>query len=137
MARFVVDAPTLLHLVTEGTPLHPSHRLVAPNAVRTQALTLLLQAVGRSELDESEALARHEAMTALKVRLLGDRVSRRTAWRLARERGWDTLEHAEYLAVTRLQADALVTVDPAMAARADGLVPLAPLSALGLPDDPG
>ena len=55
-------------------------------------------------------------MTEIKIRLLGDRVSRKTAWRVAREHDWDTLRDAEYLAVTRLQADALVTVDPGLAA---------------------
>jgi len=33
--------------------------------------------------------------------------ARRTEWQIAREHGWDTLRDAEYLAVTRLQADAL------------------------------
>ncbi len=60
----------------------------------------------------------------------GDRVSRRTAWRIADEQGWDTLRDAEHLAVVRLQADALVTVDPDLAARAAGIVPIAPLEAL-------
>ena len=130
MTRFVIDAPTLLHLVVEGVGVDPAHRLVAPNVVRSQALALLFEAVGRGELTEGEALARHEGVTAVKVRLLGDRVSRGTAWRIAREQGWDTLGPAEYLAVTRLQADALVTLDPELAALADGIVPLAPLEAL-------
>ncbi|HEX2901968.1 MAG TPA: hypothetical protein VHO01_00815, partial [Jatrophihabitans sp.] len=59
-----------------------------------------------------------------------DRVSRATAWRIAREHDWDTLRDAEYLAVARLQADALVTVDAGLAAKAQGVVPLAPLDAL-------
>jgi len=58
-------------------------------------------------------------------------VSRWTSFRIARDRGWDTTYDAEYLAVARLQADAFVTVDPDMAARAEGVVPLAPLAALG------
>lgn len=57
-------------------------------------------------------------------------MSRGTAWQIAREQDWETLRDAEYLAVTRLQADALVTVDPALAARAEGIVPVAPLEAL-------
>ena len=64
------------------------------------------------------------------MRLLGDRVSRRTAWRIAREQDWDTLRDAEYLTITRLQADALVTVDARMAALAVSLVPVAPVDAL-------
>jgi predicted nucleic acid-binding protein len=68
------------------------------------------------------------------MRLLGDRMSRRTAWRIAREQDWETIYHAEYIAVTRLQADALVTVDPSLSAKAEGLVPLAPLGALSTDD---
>ena len=64
------------------------------------------------------------------MRLLGDRVSRRTAWKIAREQGWATTLDAEYLAVTRLQADALVTIDPKLAAKARDVVPVAPLAAL-------
>jgi predicted nucleic acid-binding protein len=64
-------------------------------------------------------------MTEIKIRLLGDRVSRRTAWQVARQHGWDTLRDAEYIALTRLQADALVTVDPRLAAAARGAVAVA------------
>jgi hypothetical protein len=35
--------------------------------------------------------------------------------------------------VARLQADALVTVDGELAAKAEGVVPVAPLGALGAP----
>lgn len=130
MTRFVIDAPTLLHVVAHEVAVHPDHRIVAPQGIRSQALTLLLGAVRRGELVEPEALARHERLTELTMRLLGDRVSRRTAWKIAREQGWDSLQEAEYLAVTRLQADALITVDPVMAALAAKLVPLADLDLL-------
>ncbi len=59
-----------------------------------------------------------------------DRLSRRTPWRIAREQGWETTYDAEYLAVTKLGADALVTVNHALARKAMGVVPLAPLEAL-------
>ena len=72
----------------------------------------------------------HERLTEVKVRLLGDRVSRRTAWRIAREQGWVTIGDAEYLAVTRLQADALIAMDESLARRATGIVPLASPDAL-------
>jgi predicted nucleic acid-binding protein len=64
------------------------------------------------------------------MRLLGDRVSRRTAWRIAREQDWETTYDAEYLAITELQADALVTIDPAMVRKAKNVVPLAGIDAL-------
>lgn len=135
MARYVIDAPTLLHLVARDTPISdarisPNHQIVAPNPIRSQALTLLLAAVADGELTEREALRRHDRLTGLKMRLLGDRMSRRTAWTIAREQGWSTTYEAEYLAVTRLQADALVTVDPALARAARDLVPLASPDAL-------
>ncbi len=130
MARYVIDAPTLLHVVAEGLRVSPEHKLVAPNLVRSQALSLLFEAVRRGELSEDEALVRHTRFTELKMRLLGDRVSRATAWKIAAEHGWDSTYDAEYFAVTRLQADAFVTIDPTMAARAAGVVPLAQVEAL-------
>lgn len=133
MTRYVIDAPTLLHLVAHDMEISPRHQLVAPNLIRSQALALLLAAVRRGDLTEAEALQQHERCTELKMRLLGDRVSRRTAWKIAREQDWDTTYHAEYLAVARLQADALVTVDPTLTALGNGIVEVAPLEGLTRP----
>ena len=130
MARYVIDAPTLLHLIDSDLQVDPSHQLVAPSSIRSEALQLLLSDVGQGRRTEKAALQTHERVTEVKMRLLGDRVSRGTAWRIARQQEWETLREAEYLAVTRLQADALVTVDPAMAASEKDIVPLAPLEAL-------
>jgi predicted nucleic acid-binding protein len=130
MRRFVIDAPTLLHLVDGAVQVAADVQLVAPSSIRSEALTSLLRDVGTGRRTEKDALAAHERLTELKMRLLGDRVSRGTAWRIARERGWDTLRDAEYLAITRLQADALVTVDPELAAKAEGVVPVAPVEVL-------
>ncbi len=123
MAHYVIDAPTLLHLVDAGLHVDPGHQLVAPNSIRSEAL----RAGKRSE---TAALQAHERMTEMKMRLLGDRVSRRTAWQVARQHDWDTLRDAEYLAVTRLQADALVTVDPRLAAVAPDVVTVAAIDDL-------
>jgi predicted nucleic acid-binding protein len=130
MTRYVIDAPTLLHLVANEVPVSPSHQIVAPSLIRSQALALLLEAVRHGDLTEDVALQHHERITELKMRLLGDRVSRRTAWKIAREQNWETTYDAEYLAVTKLQADALVTVNPALATKAKDVVPLAPFKAL-------
>ena len=130
MARYVLDAPTLLHLIAEGTEVDPAHQLVAPSLIRSQALSLLFAAVRRGDISERVALARHERLTELKMRLLNDRVSRRTAWQIAAEQGWETTLEAEYFAVTKLQADAFVTIDGAMAAMARSIVDVAPYAAL-------
>jgi predicted nucleic acid-binding protein len=130
VTRFVLDAPALLRVVSDEVVVSEEHRLVAPHLVRSQALALLFAAVRSGELDESEALRRHTRLTETKIRLLGDRVSRGTAWKIAREQGWETTYDAEYVAVTRLQADALVALDPSLREKADGLVPLAQIDDL-------
>src|SRR5690606_28373978 len=80
--RFAIDAATLLDLVESGRPVAPGHQLVAPAAVRSQALDLLLDRVRRGELDARQALARHDPITETKIRVLNDRVTRRVAWDL-------------------------------------------------------
>ena len=131
MARYAIDAPTLWYLVDEHVPVHPSHQLVAPNSIRSEALQLLLWDVREGKRSEADALACHEQLTQLQMRLLGDRVSRRTAWRIARERSWKSLRDAEYLAVAALQADAFITVDRGMVAKAEDLVRIASVGELG------
>jgi predicted nucleic acid-binding protein len=130
MARYVIDAPTLLYVVDSSLDIDSGHQLVAPSSIRSEALELLLRAVLRGERTRKAALMTHDRMTAVKMRLLGDRVSRGLAWRIALEHHWDTLRDAEYLAITRLQADALVTVDRDLEAKAADVVPVAPLEAL-------
>ena len=133
MGRYVIDAPTLLHLVDAELLVDPVHQLVAPNSIRSEALELLLREVRAGKRTEPAALQAHERMTEMKMRLLGDRVSRRTAWQIARQHDWDTLRDAEYLAVARLQADALVTVDPRLLAAARGVVAVAAIDDLVAP----
>lgn len=77
MGRYVIDAPTLLYLVDHGLGVHPAHQLVAPSSIRSEALELLLAEVRRGDRPEKAALETHERMTEMKMRLLGDRVSRR------------------------------------------------------------
>ena len=125
MARFVIDPMTLV-LLADHREWSPDHQLVAPNSIRSQALDLLLQHA-RGELSDHAAMEMHKRMTELKMRLLGDRVSRRTAWRIAMDHDWSSIKDAEYLAVAKLQADALVTVNPELAAKAQGVVPIAEL----------
>jgi len=130
MARYVIDAPTLLHLIDNEVTVDRTHQLVAPNSIRSEALQLLLDDVRKGKRDEKDALAVHERVTEVKMRLLGDRVSRGNAWKIAREHDWDTIRDAEYVAITKLQADALVTIDAGLAARAKDVVPVAAVEVL-------
>jgi hypothetical protein len=126
MTRFAVDADVALRLIAGGVSVTPEHSLVGPAVLRSHALAKLYAQVREGTLDERTGRARLEQVASMKIRLLGDRVSRATAWRIAVEQGWDDPVRAEYLAVAVLQADALITEDPtlAAAARARG-VPLA------------
>ena len=65
------------------------------------------------------------------IRLLGDAVLRRRAWDLAERLGWAETYAAEYVALTQLQADALVTLDAELARRLEGIVTTATIEALG------
>lgn len=129
MTRFAIDPPTLLAITESGRSVSPAHRLVAPNSIRSDVLDLLLQRFRGGELTEEAALDLHERVTEVRMRLLGDRVSRRTAWRIAREHGV-AIHEAEYLAIAKLQADALVVTGPELATIASGIVPLASLTEL-------
>jgi predicted nucleic acid-binding protein len=127
----VIDAPTLVYVVANQVAVSIEHQIVAPSLIRSQALDLLLAAVRRGDVTEDDALEQHERFTQFKMRVLGDRMSRRMAWKIAQQNGWDTTLDAEYLAVCKLQADAFITIDEHLAVRAAGIVSLAPLSALG------
>ena len=134
MTRFVLDAGAVLHVTgSAGFDVAPGHELLAPTLVRSQTLSLLHEAVARGELDRDAALAQHERIGGLRMRLLGDAVLRRVAWNLADELGWPDTYAAEYLALTRLQADAFVTMDEALARAAATVVPVAPVDALRRP----
>jgi hypothetical protein len=130
VTRFAIDPAAFLAVArAERTP-YDGHQLVAPGSLRSRALELLLAEVRSGAIEDRAALAIHERLTEIKVRLLGDRVSRRVAWDLAREHDWTDLRAAELIAVARLQADALVAHDPETAEKAAGLVPVARLDQL-------
>ena len=130
MTRYVIDAAAAIEIARRPVAVAAENSLVAPSLLRSQVLSILYRAVRASELTPQEGRALLERVTELKIRLLGDRISRGTAWRIAEELGWDDTADAEYLAVTRLQADALVALDPRLARLAYGVVPLAEFEAL-------
>jgi len=131
MTRYAIDAATAIRIVREGVVVHPSHQLVAPKSLHSDALSTLYREVRGGGLGEREARGILDGITTMKIRLLGDRVSRATAWKVATRLDWNDTARAEYVAVAELQADAFVTVDTAFATELDGVVPLAPFEALG------
>ncbi|MEZ0447614.1 type II toxin-antitoxin system VapC family toxin [Cellulomonas sp. ICMP 17802] len=130
MTRFVVDAGAALQLAGSRAQPAAGHQLLAPTLLRSQVLSSMHEAVHRGELAAPEARARLAHVATLKIRLLGDGVLRDTAWKVADELGWVSTYQAEYVALTRLQADFLVTLDADLARAVEGVVPTAPFDAL-------
>lgn len=130
MTRFVVDAGAVLHLAAEEIEVAAGHELLAPTLVRSQTLSLLHEAVRRGEVAEDVARERLSRIGRMKIRLLGDAVLRRRAWELADRLGWESTYDAEYVALTQLQADAFVTLDPKLARAVEGHVETASIDAL-------
>ena len=130
MTKFVVDAGVALHLASAGVEVPDAHELLAPTLLRSQTLSALHEAVQRGELPADVARDRLARIGRMRIRLLGDAVLRRRAWDIAEQLGWASTYDAEYVALTQLQADALVTLDPDLARRVDGLVGTASIDAL-------
>jgi predicted nucleic acid-binding protein len=130
MTRYVVDCSAVLRLAAEGFDDPGEHELLAPTLIRSQVLSTLHEMVHRGELPAEVATDRLARVARIPMRLLGDSVLRRTAWRLADEHEWASTYDAEYLALTRLQGDALITLDDELAGRAKGVVAVASIDEL-------
>jgi predicted nucleic acid-binding protein len=133
MTRFVVDCGAALRLAAEDIEVADGHVLLAPTLIRSQALSTMYRAVQRGELSRDEARARLRRVSEMKMRLLGDAVLRRRAWEVAEELGWADTYDAEYVALTQLQGDALVTTDAELARQVQGLVTTTSVDALRSP----
>lgn len=130
MTRFVIGPDVALRLATERAVVAPGHALLAPTLLRSQVLARVYGMVRAGDLERSTADAHLDYVRGLRLRLLGDRVLQRVAWQVADRLGWpDTLD-AEYLALSKLQADAFVTLDADLATAAATVVAVAPYDAL-------
>ncbi|TFF21781.1 hypothetical protein E3C22_13955 [Jiella endophytica] len=130
MARFVIGPDVALRLIEEGGGSLSGHQLLAPTILRSEVLAELYRAVRRGDCDRRTANARLDKLRRLKLRLLGDRVLQRVAFEIAESLDWPDTFAAEYLALTRLQADAFVTLDQDLARVARTVVAVATLDEL-------
>ena len=130
MTRYVIGPGVAIRLAQDETVIRGDHQILAPALLRSQLLSLLYQAVRRGEMTKKDARLRLRYVRGLRIRLLGDRVLQDVAWQVADQLGWpDTLD-AEYVALTKLQADALITLDRQLARAVQDLVTVAPIEAL-------
>jgi predicted nucleic acid-binding protein len=130
VTRYVIGPDVALRLAEERVVVDDEHRLVAPTLLRSQLLSRLYDAVRRGELTKRDAEQRLDYVRGLRIRLLGDRVLQSVAWKLADQLGWADTFTAEYLAATRLQADAFITLDERLAREVKDLVMIAPIETL-------
>jgi len=130
MTRFVVDAGAVLHLASAEVEVSGAHELLAPTLLRSQTLSALHEAVERGEIPADVARDRLARIGRMPIRLLGDAVLRRRAWDIAEQLGWASTYDAEYVALTQLQADALVTLDAKLARSVKGIVETVSIGAL-------
>jgi predicted nucleic acid-binding protein len=130
MTRFVVDCGAVLHLASSEIEVRKEHELLAPTLLRSQTLSALHEAAHKGEIEPDVARDLLNRIWAMPIRLLGDAVLRRKAWALAEQLGWAETYDAEYVALTQLQADALVTLNTELARQVEGIVPTASIKAL-------
>jgi hypothetical protein len=77
-------------------------------------------------MSKADAERHLDYVRGLRIRLLGDRVLQAVAWRVADQLGWVDTFDVEYVALTQLQADAPITLNPAVAIAARDLVTVVP-----------
>jgi predicted nucleic acid-binding protein len=130
VSAFVIDAGAALALAASKEDVSPDHELLAPTLLRDQVLSRLHEAVHRGELSADAAREQIERVRRMKIRLLGDAVLQRVAWDVADRLGWAETYDAEYVALTRLHGEALVTTDKELARKVKGEVKTAGIDAL-------
>lgn len=126
MTAYVIDAPAAIRLA-EAAWSGPD-QLLAPTLLRSQTLSQLHADVVAGRRDGADAFALLRRVDGLPVRLLGDRVLRRNAWRMADQLGWAQTEAAEFVALARLHGDALLSGAPHLYTGADALVRIVPVT---------
>jgi predicted nucleic acid-binding protein len=130
MTRYVIGPDVAMRLADDETVIGTEHQILAPTLLRSQMLTLVYQAVHRGEMTKKDAERRLNYVRRLRIRLLGDRVLQDVAWTVADQLGWSDTYDAEYVALTRLQADAFITLDGQLAHALKDVVTIAPIEAL-------
>ena len=130
MTKYVIGPDVAMRLALDRAVIRAEHQLVAPTLLRSQVLSFLYQAVRRGEMTKKDADERLTYVRGLRMRLLGDRVLQNVAWKVADQLGWSDTFDAEYVALTQLQADALITLDQHLSRAVEGLVTVAPIEAL-------
>jgi hypothetical protein len=126
----VIGPDVALRLARLKAVVPAKHHLVAPTLIRSQVLAQLYGCVRRGDLGQEDAERQLDYFRGLRLRLLGDRVLQRLAWKVAAQMGWPDTFLAEYVALTQLQADAFVCLDTDLSRALKGIVSVASIDDL-------
>jgi hypothetical protein len=88
VTRFVIDSGTTLQLARVSVMLPEKHKLHAPTLWRSETLSKLYEAVRQGRLTHDAARDQLAYINGLKIRILGDAVLRRRAWRWRSNSAW-------------------------------------------------
>src|SRR5271157_2802083 len=130
MTKYVIGPDVAIRLAGDEAVVPDGHHMLAPALLRSQLLALLYQAVRRGEMTKEDAERRLFYARGMRIRLLEDHELQVLAWQVADQLGWPDTFDAEYVALTQLQADALITLDRQLAHAVKDLVTVAPIEAL-------
>ena len=131
MTKFVVDAGAAIHLASEGVEVSSEHELLAPTLLRSQTLSALHEAVQRGEIP-ARRRTRRTSPASGGCRSGSSATPCSGAVPGTLRISWDGPRRydAEYVALTQLQADALITLDAELARSVEGVVETASIDAL-------
>lgn len=130
MPIYVISPEVALRLAKDNVVLSSDIQLLAPTLMRSQLLAMLYGMVHQGDMSKQDAEHYLGCVRGYRIRLLGDRVLQSVAWNLAEQLGWPDTFDAEYVALTKLQGDAFVTLDNDLATAVADIVHVASYEAL-------
>ncbi len=130
MTRYVIGPDVAIRLAGDEAVVPDGHHMLAPGLLRSQMLSLLYQAARRGEITKKDAERRLFYAAGMRIRLHEGALLQNAAWEVAGQLGWSDTFDAEYIALTQLEADALITLDRQLADAVKDLVTVAPIEAL-------
>jgi len=130
MTRYVIGPDVAIRLAGDEAVVPDGHHMLAPALLRSQMLSHLYQAVHRGEMTKEDAERRLFYVQGMRIRLHEEYLLQDAAWLVADQLGWPDTFDAEYVALTQLEADALITLDRQLADAVKDLVTVAPIKAL-------
>ena len=111
--KLVVDASVALAAAAtpHGFARFRRHELIAPGLLRYETSSALHEAAWRGELAADQSGRTHERLLEAGIALVDSVELSREAWRVADEFGWAKTYDASYVALARINACQLVTLD--------------------------